>query len=217
MTARTKVLIVDDHPLVREGLAVRLGSQANLEVCGEAEDVDTALDLLEAERPELMIVDLSLKQGHGLDLIRKTSSLWPATRMLVISAHDELLFANRVLRAGALGYINKQEAQEKVIEAVATVLRGERYLSEKMTKQLADRGVDSPRRAGGVESLSNRELELFELFGRGKSTREIADQLHLSIHTIETHRENIRAKLNLRNGSELVRMAVQWVLESHGS
>lgn len=214
---KTRVLIVDDHPLVREGLAARLSRRPDLEVCGEAADVEGALALLDSLRPGLMIVDLSLKGGHGLELIKKTHSRQPATKMLVVSAHDESLFARRVLKAGAHGYVNKQEAQEKVIEAVETVMRGDKYLSEDLTKQLLGRATGLESGHAEIEALSDRELEIFELIGHGKSTRAIAEQLHLSIHTIETHRENIRAKLGLRNGSELTRSAVQWVLESRGS
>lgn len=213
MTASTKVLIVDDHPLVREGLAARISSQPNLEVCGEAADVDEALALLDAAEPELMIVDLTLKSGHGLDLIKKASQRCPDTKILVISAHEEALFCERVLRAGAIGYVNKQEAQEKVIDAISTVLRGERFVSEEMTRRLVGKAIGNSSESSSIENLSDRELQIFELIGRGKSTRSIADQLHLSVHTIESHRENIRAKLNLHSGSELLRYAVQWVLE----
>jgi DNA-binding NarL/FixJ family response regulator len=211
----TRVLIVDDHPLVREGLAARIGSQRDLEVCGEAADVDGALALLDETRPDLMIVDLMLKSGHGLDLINKASRREPPPKMLVLSAHDESMFAARVIRAGAHGYVNKQEAQDKVLDAIAAVLRGELYVSAEFAQRLVGNplGADAPE-ARGTERLSDRELEIFELIGRGRSTRSIAAELHLSIHTIETHRENIRAKLSLRNGSELTRFAVQWVLES---
>lgn len=213
-----KVLIVDDHPLMREGLAARIGSQPGLELCGEASDADEALALIDREKPELVIVDLTLRSGHGLDLIKKASQRTPPPKMLVVSAHDETLYAQRVLKAGALGYINKQEAQQHVVDAITTVLRGERWLSENMTRQLLGKAIGTGQsKADGVDSLSDREIEIFELIGRGKKTRTIAEQLHLSIHTIETHRENIRAKLGLRSGSELSRAAVQWVLESGSS
>ena len=217
MTARARILIVDDHAMVREGLAARLSRRPNLEVCGEAAEVDEALDLVDCLRPDLIIVDLSLRSGHGLDLIKKVSMRQPPTKMLVLSAHDESLFARRALRAGAHGYVNKQEAQDTVIEAIETVLSGDRYLSDKLRQELVMHALDEEKRPGGIASLSDRELEIFELIGRGKSTRSIANQLHLSVHTIETHRENIRAKLHLSNGAELVRMAVQWMLEAHAS
>jgi DNA-binding NarL/FixJ family response regulator len=214
MTNEVKVLIVDDHPLVREGLAAHISAQPDMQVCGEAPDVDGALKLLDRTHPTLIVVDLTLKNGHGLDLIKKVSRIAPQTKILVVTAHDESLLAERALRAGAHGYVNKQEAQETVIDAARTVLRGGRYLSAEMTQRLLERAVAGPSRPGGIESLSDREIEIFELIGHGNSTRSIARQLHLSIHTIETHRENIRAKLNLRDGSELVRRAVQWVLET---
>lgn len=212
---RARILIVDDHPLVREGLAARIASQPDLEVCGEAAGVDQALELLDRTEPELMIVDLTLKSGHGLDLIKQASRRERPPKMLVFSAHDEALFAARAMRAGALGYVSKQEAQEEILDAIAAVLRGERYVSENLTQRLVGSALEGGKlKAKGVEDLSDRELGIFELIGRGKSTRTIAEELRLSIHTIETHRENIRAKLSLRNGSELTRCAVQWVLES---
>jgi len=212
--AHARVLIVDDHPLVREGLAERIALQPGLEVCGEAAEVDEALSLIDLSRPELVIVDLTLRRGHGLDLIKKANQRIPPPKMLVLSAHDESLFAHRAVRAGASGYVNKQEAQQKIIDAIWAVLRGERYVSESTARQLAEGGIGAARTRSGIEGLSDRELEVFELIGRGKGTRSIAEQLHISVHTVETHRENIRAKLNLRSGPELVRAAVQWVLES---
>ena len=215
MSNRAKILVVDDHPLVREGLAARINAQPDLEVCGEAADVDEALALHDRIHPDLVIIDLALRTGHGLDLIKTIDQRKSSTKMLVISAHDESVFAERVIRAGALGYVSKQEAQEQVLDAISTVLRGERYVSDRLTRQLVGSALDfGTSKANGVDSLSDRELEIFELIGRGKSTRAVADELHLSIHTIETHRENIRAKLKLKNGSELIRSAVQWVLES---
>jgi DNA-binding NarL/FixJ family response regulator len=214
MSQRARVLIVDDHPLVREGLRTRISAQSDMEVCGEAADVEEAVALSEQTAPALIIVDLSLKHGNGLTLIKKVSQRTPQTRILVISAHPESLFAERALRAGAHGYINKQEAQGKVIEAIRTVLDGQRYLSTEMTQRLVGQAVGHQAAREGIEALSDRELEIFELIGRGRSTRTIAQQLNLSVHTIETHRENIRAKLNLRSGSELVQRAVQWVLET---
>ena len=214
MTKRAQIMIVDDHPLVREGLAARIFAQPDLKVCAEAAGVDEALALLRFSTPDLMIVDLALRNGHGLDLIKQIRQTGSRTRILVVSAYEESLYAERAMRAGADGYINKQEAQEEIIDAIRTVLRGERFLSHEMTQRLVGRAVGGKRRPEGIEGLSDREMEIFELIGRGKSTRAIAEQLHLSIHTIESHRENIRAKLNLRNGSELVQHAVQWVLET---
>ena len=214
MAKHAQIMIVDDHPLVREGLAARILAQPDLKVCAEASAVDEALALLRSSAPDLIIVDLALKNGHGLDLIKQVRQMGSHTRILVVSAYEESLYAERAMRAGADGYINKQEAQEEIIDAIRAVLRGERFLSHEMTQRLVGRAVGDKRRPEGVEGLSDREMEIFQLIGRGKSTRAIAEQLHLSIHTIESHRENIRAKLNLRNGSELVQHAVQWVLET---
>jgi DNA-binding NarL/FixJ family response regulator len=210
---KAKILIVDDHPLVREGLVARISAQTDLEVCGEAADVDDALALVESKHPELVIVDLTLRSSNGLAFIKKVNHDDPTTKMLVVSAHDESLLAERALRAGAHGYVNKQEAQGKVLDAIRAVLRGERYVSPLVTQRLLGRAAGGKRITGGVESLSNRELEIFELIGQGKSTRSIAEQLHLSVHTIETHRENIRIKLGVQSGTELLQHAVQWVLE----
>jgi DNA-binding NarL/FixJ family response regulator len=214
MTTPAQVLIVDDHPLVRDGLTAVISAQPDLRVCGAAGTVDEALAVLDMTHPTLMIVDLTLKDGRGLALIKKVALRAPQVKMLVVSAHEESLFAERAMRAGAHGYVNKQEAQQSIINAIRAVLRGERYLSEAMTHRLVGQAIGGKAKPGGIEGLTDRELEIFELIGRGNSTRSIAQQLHLSIHTIETHRENIRAKLNLRNGSELVRRAVQWVLET---
>ncbi len=212
---RASILIVDDHPLVREGLAARIASQPDLSVCGEAAGVDEALELLRTKSPAVVIVDLTLSGGHGLDLIKKAVRSGTDAKLLVLTAHEETLFAERALRAGAHGFVTKQEAQGEVLEAIRTVLRGERYLSETMTQRLVGQALGSGP-AADVESLSDRELEIFELIGRGTSTRAIAEQLHLSVHTVETHRENIRAKLGLRNGAELVQRAVRWVYETQG-
>jgi DNA-binding NarL/FixJ family response regulator len=214
MNHPVRVLIVDDHPLVREGLIARISAQPDLEVCGEASDVDQALSLAGITRPALMIVDLALKGGNGLDLIKKVKASNVSPKILVVSAYEEEIFAERALRAGAQGYINKQELQGSIIDAIRTLLRGELYLSANMTQRLAGQALfGSGVSRGGVEGLSDRELQIFQLIGRGNSTRLIAEQLHLSVHTIESHREKIRIKLRLRNGTELLQSAVQWVLE----
>ncbi|MGH8137613.1 MAG: response regulator [Steroidobacteraceae bacterium] len=214
MNYPVRVLIVDDHPLVREGLIARISAQPDLEVCGEASDVDQALSLVGITRPALMIVDLALKGGNGLDLIKKVKARDVSPKILVVSAYEEEIFAERALRAGAQGYINKQELQGSIIDAIRTLLRGELYLSANMTQRLAGQALfGSGVSRGGIEGLSDRELQIFQLIGRGNSTRLIAEQLHLSVHTIESHREKIRIKLRLRGGTELLQRAVQWVLE----
>jgi DNA-binding NarL/FixJ family response regulator len=211
---RVSIAIVDDHPLVREGLAARIAAQPDMEVCGEADGIESALELILAKRPALVIVDIALRDGHGIDLIKRIVAAGVNTRMLVVSAYDESLFAERALRAGALGYINKQELQGKVVEALRTVLRGERYLSSAMAQRLIAQAIGSKAAQGGTEALTDRELQIFQLVGRGKSTREIANELNVSVHTIDSHREHIRAKLDLRNGTELIQRAVQWHIEN---
>ena len=208
-----RVLIVDDHPLVREGLMARISAQPDLQVCGQASDIDQALSLVGITRPALMIVDLALKGGSGLDLIKKMKASAVGTKILVVSAYEEAIFAERALRAGAQGYINKQELQGSIIDAIRALLRGELYLSADMTQRLTGQALSGTLAVRGVEGLSDRELQIFQLIGRGSSTRSIAEQLHLSVHTIESHRENIRIKLGLRNGTELLQRAVQWTLE----
>jgi DNA-binding NarL/FixJ family response regulator len=211
---RVSIAIVDDHPLVREGLSARISAQPDMEVCGEADDIESALELVVTKRPSLVIVDIALRDGHGIDLIKRIVAAGVHTRMLVVSAYDESLFAERALRAGALGYINKQELQGKVVEALRTVLRGERYLSTAMAQRLIAQAIGSKAAQGGTEALTDRELQIFQLVGRGKSTREIAHELNVSVHTIDSHREHIRAKLDLRNGTELIQRAVQWHIEN---
>jgi len=211
---RVSIAIVDDHPLVREGLSARISAQPDMEVCGEADDIESALELVVTKRPSLVIVDIALRDGHGIDLIKRIVAAGVHTRMLVVSAYDESLFAERALRAGALGYINKQELQGKVVEALRTVLRGERYLSSAMAQRLIAQAIGSKAAQGGTEALTDRELQIFQLVGRGKSTREIAHELNVSVHTIDSHREHIRAKLNLRSGTELIQRAVQWHIEN---
>jgi DNA-binding NarL/FixJ family response regulator len=213
-SGRLTIAIVDDHPLVREGLAARISAQADMEVCGEADDIESAMEMIVATRPALVIVDIALRDGHGIDLIKRIVAAGINTRMLVVSAYDESLFAERALRAGALGYINKQELQGKVVEALRTVLRGERYLSPAMAQRLIAQAIGSKAAAGGMEALTDRELQIFQLVGRGKSTREIANELNVSVHTIDSHREHIRAKLDLRSGTELIQRAVQWHIEN---
>ena len=210
-----RVLIVDDHPLMREGLAARIGQEADMEVCGEADCTSAALGQAEAANPDVAIIDLSLKDSHGLDLIKRLRASRPKIRILVMTAHSEVLYGERVIHLGAQGFINKQQAQTSIIAAIRCVAAGRRYLSEQLAQRLLDQAVGGTNgKPVGLASLSDRELEVFELIGTGWTTRAIAEQLHLSVHTIETYRENIRAKLALKNASELMQRAVQWVIEN---
>jgi len=210
-----RILIVDDHPIVRRGLRELVADEPDLEVCGEAEDVSQAIEQLETARPDVVVVDLTLKSGHGLELIQEIRARNNRIKMLVSSMHDETLFAERALRAGAAGYVSKQESPDKIIDAVRQVLRGEIYLSTRMASRLLHRVATGERlEKHPIQNLSDRELEVFEMVGQGLTTKQIARKLDLSHKTIETHREKIKAKLNLRNSTELSRHATQWVLEN---
>jgi DNA-binding NarL/FixJ family response regulator len=209
-----RVLLVDDHPLVRRGVADVIAREPDLELCGEAADVMEAMSEVERSNPDVVVIDLSLKTGHGLDLLEKIKARGSQVKTLVSSMHDETLFAERVLRAGAMGYVTKQEPPETLVRAIRQVLRGEVYLSPRMTNRLLRR-VASGNSAGEdpVADLSNRELEVYEMIGQGLTIQQIAMRLQLSPKTVETHREKIKQKLNVKNSAELNRRAVQWVLE----
>jgi DNA-binding NarL/FixJ family response regulator len=213
--AETRVLIVDDHPFMRRGLAQTIKDQPGLSVCGEAGSAAEALEIIESARPQLAVVDISLGAESGIELIQEIHQKWPDIRVLVSSMHDEALFAERALRAGALGYVNKGEPPNVFVAALLRVNSGQIYLSERMTKRLLDHVLTdkAQQMRSPIETLSNRELEVFEMIGRGLSTKQIAAKLSLSPKTIETYREHIKQKMNLANSTELTRSAVQWVLE----
>jgi DNA-binding NarL/FixJ family response regulator len=210
---RTRVFIVDDHPIVRQGLAQMINQEADLTVCGEAEDAQNALNAVAELHPDLVLIDLSLKGGSGLELIKALRSRQNTLPVLVVSMHDESLYVERALRAGARGYIMKHEATDIMMSAIRRVLRGEIYVSDKMMTKLLGRFLlDSPDTGTSIlERLSNRELEVFRLIGEGHSTRHIAEVLHVSIKTVESHRAHIKEKLQLNDTVELVRYAMQWV------
>jgi DNA-binding NarL/FixJ family response regulator len=213
---RARVLIVDDHPAVREALALRIRRQRELEVCGEAADANEALRLAADTQPDIAVVDISLKTSNGLDLIKRLKGIGDHVRILVWSMHGESLYAERALRAGALGYINKDQATDKIVEAIHRVLQGKVYLSDEMAERLLQRTVGSERQEierTPVEALSDRELEVFLLIGEGVKTADVAKRLHLSIKTVETYRDRIRQKLELIDGTELAHYATQWIVE----
>lgn len=215
--AKARVLLVDDHPIVRKGLVQLIDAAPDLQVCGDAADADSALRMLDETRPDLAVVDLSLKDRSGLDLIRELRATRPDLPVLVLSMHDENLHAERVLRAGAGGYVMKEEAAENVLEAIRKVLKGEVYLSPRMASRMLQKLVDArPGATPGASPLSvltNRELEIFTLIGKGLTMRAIAERFKLSVKTVDTHRENIKAKLNLRSGVELLRYAMQYDID----
>lgn len=210
---KARVLIVDDHPLVRLGFSQLLSDEEDLVVCGEAECAAEALDLVAELEPDLLVVDISLKGTSGLELIKQVRSRRPHVAMLVCSMHDESLFAERALRAGAHGYIGKREAPDDLVTAVRVVLAGKRYLSPRFAARLEAAGFDGRGDLPEpVAVLSDRELEVFDLIGRGVGTREIAERLGIAVKTVETYRENIKEKLMIDSGPELARRAVAWVL-----
>ena len=209
-----RILIIDDHPVVRRGLAGLINEADDLTVCGEADSLSQGLALLRELKPALALVDLSLGDGHGLELIKQARAEGLTTRLLVVSMMDESLYADRVLRAGAEGYLRKEEATENIVTAIRDVLIGKVYLSATATARVLNQvatkdGVDKTP----IETLSDRELEVFELLGSGLSSRDIAERLELSVKTVETYREKIKAKLSLKNGTELTRHAIHFVME----
>jgi DNA-binding NarL/FixJ family response regulator len=214
---RTKIVIVDDHPLVREWLTGLLRQQADFAVGGEAEDAPRALQVIGEVKPDVAIVDISLKDASGIELIKNLKAFQPGLAIVVLSMHDELFYAERALRAGAQGYIMKREATPKIIDGIRQVLAGKLYVSEQLAGLLAQRFV-AGRAAGGspVEQLSDRELEVFQLFGRGFETRQVAAALHVSMKTVQAYCARIKEKLNLANATELIREAVRWQ-ENHPS
>lgn len=213
-----KILIVDDHPMMREGLAQLIGNERDLKVCGEAENAREALEKISELKPDLILVDITLPDKNGLELIKDIEALHPGTEVIVISMHDEALYAERVLRAGGRGYIMKQAGGKKILEGIRQVLAGKIYVSEKMSDKILE--IFSGRRpeaaSSPVENLTDREFEVLQLFGKGMGTKEIADHLHVSAKTVEVHRLNIKAKLKLNTAAELIRYAVRWV-ESQGA
>jgi len=209
---RTRILLVDDHPLVREGLAEALTREADFEICGEAEDCRQALELISTARPHLAIVDLALKKSYGLELIKDVRARFPEVLMLVVSMQDELVHAERVLRAGASGYITKEEATVQVVQAVRQVLRGETYVSHRFASQMASKLSGRARSEAGspLANLTDRELEVFQLIGDGLGRRQIAERLHLDVNTVETYRARIKEKLRLKDAQELLQYAIRF-------
>jgi len=207
-----RVLVVEDHPLVRERLREIIDSQPDLRVCGEAADRQGALKLIGAECPDFIILDLSLRDSNGLDLLKDLHVQHPEIPVLVLSMHDESLYAERALRAGARGYITKQEATKDVLKAIRTVVAGNIYLSEARLADLTSQMAGRPRvQVGiGLEGLTDRELLVFELLGEGLGTRSISTRLHLDMRTVETYRARIKQKLNLQDATQLLQQAIRW-------
>lgn len=211
MATHKQVFLVDDHPLVREWLTNLINKRPDLRVCGEAGSAPEALQRIGAIQPDIAIVDITLASGSGIELVKDLHARHPAVAVLVLTMHDETVYALRALRAGARGYIMKAEATTKIIQAIRTVLEGRLYVSDRVTTLMAEKFASHPRQAGSpVELLSDRELEVFQLLGRGLSTRQIADQLHISFKTVQAFCARIKDKLHLDNVNELLREAVRW-------
>lgn len=208
-------MIVDDHALVREGLRSVIERQGDMEVCGEAEDAASAMRAVGERRPDVAVVDLTLRSGSGLELIADLKARTESLRVLVSSMHDESLFAERALQAGAMGYVHKQEGSQRVVDAIRCVWQGNIFLSDAMSQHLLTRLAkgNGAEKQSPIASLTNRELEVFEMLGHGQSGRQIAECLHLSPKTIDRYRENIKHKLGLTSASEVLRQATQWVLQ----
>ncbi|HZP59021.1 MAG TPA: response regulator transcription factor [Opitutaceae bacterium] len=214
LRAKFRVLLVDDHPITREGIAMLINQEGNLTVCGEADSAPQALELVNQLSPDLAVIDISLKAMSGIELMKNIKALKPDLPVLVMSMHDEGLYAERALRAGARGYIMKNEASDKIRTAIHRVLDGELYLSDRMKEKMLHRLVSSKKDDEvilPVELLSDREMEVFQLIGNGFSTKQIAAKLNLSVKTIDSYREHLKMKLPLEHGSDLVRYAIQWV------
>ena len=205
------VFVVDDHPLLRQGLALLINREQDLMVCGEAEEAQTAMTEIAAKKPDILIADISLNGPDGLDLLKNLRTQYPNLPVLILSMHDESIYAERALRARANGYIMKQEATEKVLVAVRRILGGDIYLSDRMANKLLHQYISGTAAdmKTQLSALSDRELEVFRLIGEGRSTRQIAEKLHLSIKTVETYQAHIKEKLSLQSGRELVQHAIQ--------
>jgi DNA-binding NarL/FixJ family response regulator len=209
---KKRIFIVDDHPIMRQGLAQLINHEPDLECVGEAPDAKAAMGGVEETKPDLVIVDISLPGKNGLELIKDLKSANEGILMLVHSMHDESLYVERVLRAGAHGYIMKHEGGKKVMDAMRKVISGQIYVSAEMSGKILE--IFSGRRSSStdpVEALSDRQFEIFQMIGQGKGTRAIAENLHVSVKTIDAHRAHIKEKLGLKSGNELVRFAVRWV------
>lgn len=209
---KKRVLVVDDHPIVRQGLGLLINREADLVVCGEAEEAMGAMHVLASAKPDVLIVDISLNGPDGIDLLKSVRATHPSLPVLILSMHDESIYAERALRAGANGYIMKQEATEKVLVAVRRILNGEIYVSERISNQILKHYITGSGsiRNSSIADLSDRELEVFRLIGEGHGTRQIAEELHVSIKTVESYQAHIKEKLSLRNARELMQRAFEW-------
>ena len=208
---KSRVVLVEDHPMFREQLAQLINKEPSMRVCGEADNIHDALRLIESDKPDIAIVDLTLKGPSGLELIKNLKAKELDIPVLVLSMHDEALYAERVLKAGARGYITKNEVSKEVMTAICAVLRGEIYLPARIASRILESVAIGRKNDNGVAQLTDRELEVFELIGHGRSTREISNYLHLGVSTVDTYRARIKTKLHLENSSQLCHEAIRWV------
>jgi DNA-binding NarL/FixJ family response regulator len=216
---KCRVLLVDDHPIVRQGLALLIDREPDLCVCGEAESAHSAFHAIATLLPDLVVLDISLSGPDGLDVLKEIRMKTTNLPVLILSMHDESIYAERAMRAGANGYIMKQEATEKVLVAIRRILQGEVYLSDRLTSTMLQQYVRgaSQVKTSPLVNLTDRELEVFRLIGEGHGTRQIADDLHLSVKTIESYQAHIKEKLALRNARELVQHAIEWTVNLKGA
>ncbi|MBN2403202.1 MAG: response regulator transcription factor [Spirochaetes bacterium] len=212
-----KILIVDDHPILRQGIKRVLEKEKDLVICGEASSANEAMDNINRDKPDIAIIDITLSGNvNGIELIRSIKERFPEIYSLVLSMHSESIYAERAIKSGARGYIMKEDASKNIISAVRTVLNDELYLSGELSKKLLDKFIHKTKDSSlSIETLSNREFEIYQLVGNGFSTKEIANKLGLSIYTIESHKKNIKEKLRIKDSSELTRNAIQWVIMHH--
>lgn len=212
---KKKVFVIDDHPIVRERVAELINQESDLIVCGEAEEAVQAVKQVAAAAPDIAIVDITLKDTYGIELIKQLKELHPKLPILVLSMHDESVYGERALRAGAKGYLTKQEASKKIIDAIRRILRGEIYVSDKLAGALVRKVAGGNTEGGGtlIDVLTDRELEVFQLLGQGLTVRQVAERLFVSAKTVEAHREHIKQKLNFKTSSELLRFAIQYTLQ----
>jgi DNA-binding NarL/FixJ family response regulator len=214
---KTRIFIVDDHPIVREGLALMMNREPDMMVCGEAEEAGSALRAMPTARPDFLILDISLSGPDGLDLLKSVRVRYPSLPVLMLSMHDESIYAERALRAGANGYIMKQEATEKVLVAIRQILTQKVYVSDRIANRMLQQYIKGSvnETQSPIAELSDRELEVFRLIGEGHGTRKIAEELHLSVKTVESYQAHIKEKLSLKNGRELVQRAIQWTISEN--
>lgn len=212
MSTKRRIMIVDDHPIVRQGLAEMIDQETDLVVCGQTPSAHEALQKIKDLNPDLVLLDISLADGHGIELLKDIKAQFPKLLVLILSMHDENIFGIRAFRAGAAGYVMKQAAPQEVVNAIRKILDGDVYVSDTLEKRLIHqfRGTKTTRTGSPLEDLTDRELQVFGLLGKGMTTRQVAEYLHLSIKTVESHRAKIKEKMNLKNSMELLQHAIHW-------